>query len=905
MSKDADKESIAENKEHDQKVEIKLYGHLQKFTTGAMGLYKSWAKYWFMHDDSTCQLLYYNSSNDDTPRGKIDIINATFKFVPENAKQGEFTISSGEDHLLSAGNKDSMMQWINQLQSKRNNYNSRTNLDFTSSTVYIAGICNDSSVLEHDPRPRTSGKVAMFKSLLKGPHKKENNSTFFSASDRSSGDTISVNSMDSTTTDCTKCKDAQWAAFKLQSRIDELTASNSNYEEIVKELSSKFTEKIQAAEKGINAEDNQDVLNLKDVIIGDLKRKLMTYCQEMDMLREDIEMLKKDLSEADNKLRCNEEVIRCKEQVVLNLSKPLPDALSSRTPNSSSYFYDAKQTVIDEDELEHLKDMNEAYQLQISHFQGELLQMQALRKSDDERANNMMFDYEDLKARHMKLSINHRIMMREFDKFMGGAMPQDSIELIGRIEKETRPYLCKDLMDDHKVEEEQFVPKQRVLELEEAINSYVAQNRLLEEEIVQINNLRHEEQKRSHQVRAELEKTNSHYMLLLREINKLRTGAETTISPDFQEIAAALIEQVKDEDLMDVQKLGNDITHKYDRYGFEITKLYIKKGSTTKNEMAWDKHIVHFGNHFDKGKELKALVRIGVPHKYRASFWKACIRRITAHCKGREEPGYYKTLLSQAGSDIFTKQIELDLMRTLPNNCLFNTTSATGVDKLRNVLLAFSRYNVEIGYCQGLNRIAAFALSVLNLKEEDSFWAVVAIVEILPEDYYSHTMIGAQVDQRVLSDIMSDKYPKIMAHFQQFKIDLSLITFNWFLTLYVDNTNIDVILSFWDSFFYEGDKVLFRYALSIFRIHHDMLLTTRDGIEVYNFCRAIGDSDLSTPENIKKIAFGELNPFPMERVNKRREFHYKKVVGELNQLNEMRAQYNTHKRSSAIDYDSD
>ena len=46
-----------------------------------------------MHDDSTCQLLYYNSSNDDTPRGKIDIINATFKFVPENAKQGEFTIS--------------------------------------------------------------------------------------------------------------------------------------------------------------------------------------------------------------------------------------------------------------------------------------------------------------------------------------------------------------------------------------------------------------------------------------------------------------------------------------------------------------------------------------------------------------------------------------------------------------------------------------------------------------------------------------------------------------------------------------------------------------------------------------------------------------------------------------------
>ena len=29
---------------HDQKVEIKLYGHLQKFSSGAMGLYKTWFK---------------------------------------------------------------------------------------------------------------------------------------------------------------------------------------------------------------------------------------------------------------------------------------------------------------------------------------------------------------------------------------------------------------------------------------------------------------------------------------------------------------------------------------------------------------------------------------------------------------------------------------------------------------------------------------------------------------------------------------------------------------------------------------------------------------------------------------------------------------------------------------------
>ena len=809
---------------------------------------------------------------------------------------------------MSAGNKDSMMQWINHLQSKRNNYNSRNARDFTASTVFVAGICDDPSVvLEADGTKgkMAGGKVAMFKSLLKGPSRRENNSTFFGGtdSDRKS-DTASVNSIESFSgaADCSKCKDAQWAAFKLQSKIDELTASNSNYEEIIRELSNKFTEKIEAAE--IEGSENlQDTLDLKDVMIGDLKRKLMTYCQEIDMLKEEIENLQTDLQEADNKLKCNEEVIKLKEQVVLNLSKPLPDALATKTPTSTSFFYDSKKILIDEEELEQLRDMNDAYKLQISHFQGELIQMQALRKADEERVRLQMLDYEDLKARHMKLSINHRIMMREFDKFVGGTIPPDSVELIGRIEKETWPYICKDLLDDQKIAEEELVPKQQVLDLEETINSYIGQNRLLEEEIIQISNLRHEERKQHHQVKAELERTNSHYMLLLREINKLRTGVETSISTDLQEIAASLIEQVNDEDLLDVQKIGNDVTQKYDRYGFEITKLYMKKSLPSKNESAWDKHIVHFGNNFDETKELKALVREGVPQKYRATFWRACIKRVTENCHGRDDPGFYKNLLSKGGDNLFTKQIELDLMRTLPNNCLFNNVTATGVDKLRNVLLAFSLYNIEIGYCQGLNRIAAFALSVLNLKEEDAFWAIVAIVEILPPDYYSQTMIGAQVDQRVLSDIMAEKYPKIMAHFHLFKIDLSLITFNWFLTLFVDNTNIEVVLAFWDSFFYEGDKMLFRFALAIFRIHHDALLMTKDGIEVYNFCRAIGDSDYSTPTNIKRIAFGELNPFPMDKVIRRRDFHYKKVLSELRHLDEMRAQ--CKKRVSTVHYKSD
>lgn len=120
-------------------------------------------------------------------------------------------------------------------------------------------------------------------------------------------------------------------------------------------------------------------------------------------------------------------------------------------------------------------------------------------------------------------------------------------------------------------------------------------------------------------------------------------------------------------------------------------------------------------------------------------------------------------------------QIELDLLRTLPHNKHFENVHADGIPKLRRILLAFSRHNPDIGYCQvshrsklinpknamllikvniyafpfhpqGLNRLGGIAL--LFLQEEEAFWCLVSIVEILvPCDYYTRDLIGAQVDQ--------------------------------------------------------------------------------------------------------------------------------------------------------------
>ena len=64
-----------------------------------------------------------------------------------------------------------------------------------------------------------------------------------------------------------------------------------------------------------------------------------------------------------------------------------------------------------------------------------------------------------------------------------------------------------------------------------------------------------------------------------------------------------------------------------------------------------------------------------------------------------------------------------------------------------------------------------------------------------------------QVDQRVLQDLLLEKLPRLMAHLGQRHVDLSFITFNWFLVVFADSLISNILLQVWDAFLYEGIKV--------------------------------------------------------------------------------------------------
>ena len=111
---------------------------------------------------------------------------------------------------------------------------------------------------------------------------------------------------------------------------------------------------------------------------------------------------------------------------------------------------------------------------------------------------------------------------------------------------------------------------------------------------------------------------------------------------------------------------------------------------------------------------------------------------------------------------------------------------------MKNILLAYSRRNLSIGYCQGFNFIVGRLLKVFD-DEEEAFWVFVQIIEnYLPINYYSE-MAGIIVDQYILNKLISIYLPDLNKLFQKLGFDIAPITLQWFVSIFAQNLLLEVI----------------------------------------------------------------------------------------------------------------
>lgn len=232
-----------------------------------------------------------------------------------------------------------------------------------------------------------------------------------------------------------------------------------------------------------------------------------------------------------------------------------------------------------------------------------------------------------------------------------------------------------------------------------------------------------------------------------------------------------------------------------------------------------------------KWNELRQLVLAGIPVASRAKIWAECSGASTLRV-----PGYYDDLVSHGDDDpTILAQIKMDINRTLTDNIFFR--KGPGVAKLNEVLIAYSRRNPEVGYCQGMNLITASLLLIMP-SAEDAFWVLTSMIEnILPPHYYDHSLLTSRADQQVLRQYVAELLPRLSVHLDELGIELEALTFQWFLSVFTDCLSAEALYRVWDVVlcFNDGSTFLFQVALALLKLNEGALLECETAAGVYSY----------------------------------------------------------------------
>jgi hypothetical protein len=114
------------------------------------------------------------------------------------------------------------------------------------------------------------------------------------------------------------------------------------------------------------------------------------------------------------------------------------------------------------------------------------------------------------------------------------------------------------------------------------------------------------------------------------------------------------------------------------------------------------------------------------------------------------------------------------------------------------------------------------------MSEPQAFFLLSILCDRLLPGYYSQTMYGTLLDQRVFESLVEKTMPILWDHLVKSDVQLSVVSLPWFLSLYINSMPLIFAFRVLDVFFLEGPKVLFQIGLAILRINGEELLDAGD-----------------------------------------------------------------------------
>uniref|UniRef100_A0A669E039 Ecotropic viral integration site 5 n=1 Tax=Oreochromis niloticus TaxID=8128 RepID=A0A669E039_ORENI len=251
-----------------------------------------------------------------------------------------------------------------------------------------------------------------------------------------------------------------------------------------------------------------------------------------------------------------------------------------------------------------------------------------------------------------------------------------------------------------------------------------------------------------------------------------------------------------------------------------------------------------------KEKQLKDLVRKGIPHHFRAIVWQLL-------CNAQNMPikDQYSELLKMTSP--CEKLIRRDIARTYPEHEFFKEKDSLGQEVLFNVMKAYSLVDREVGYCQGSAFIVGLLL--MQMPEEEAFCVFVKLMQDYRlRELFKPSMAELGLCMYQFEYMIQEQLPELHIHFQAQSFHTSMYASSWFLTIFLTSFPLPVATRIFDIFMCEGLEIVFRVGLAILQMNQaELIQLDMEGINLHHshFQKVIPHQLDSGPDKVIQAAY--------------------------------------------------
>lgn len=185
----------------------------------------------------------------------------------------------------------------------------------------------------------------------------------------------------------------------------------------------------------------------------------------------------------------------------------------------------------------------------------------------------------------------------------------------------------------------------------------------------------------------------------------------------------------------------------------------------------------------------------------------------------------FEALLKKPLSQAKISEIERDVHRTYPSHERFEgQEGAKGRAELQEVLQATVIAEPNVGYCQGMNFVAATLLIHLG-SASDAFWMLLALLE----SYHYKFVFAPGVPLLPLrvfqfAGVVQRCLPRLWRHLREDGHSLEIFAHQCVLTLFSYSLEPGLLAFVYDAFFLQGWKAVFRIGAGLLAFLEDQLL---------------------------------------------------------------------------------